>query len=108
MRNKTPAKDGVMNIGKVAKLSNVGVETIRFYERAGILPKPKRKPSGYRQFDMSTVTQIQFIQRIQQFGFSLRDAGNIVGGKGIPEVMKRIEQQIAALKDLQRELSKRS
>src|SRR5262249_52267930 len=52
-----------MTIGQVAKLSGVGVETIRFYEREGLLNKPKRKESGYRLFEAEVVTRIKFIKR---------------------------------------------
>jgi hypothetical protein len=49
----------LLTIGKVAKLAGVGVETIRFYEREGVLPKPHRKVSGYRLFDLETVRRLQ-------------------------------------------------
>src|SRR5581483_6844980 len=97
-----------MKIGEVAKLSGVGVETIRFYERAGVLPKPKRKPSGYRQFDMDTVERIRYIKKIQELGFSLTEAGNLASGKGVSQAIERIGQQIAAVIELQRELIQRS
>ena len=107
MQSKEKVKKDVMNIGGVAKLSGVGVETIRFYERQGVLPKPKRKPSGYRQFDMGTVARIRFIKNMQELGFSLAEAGDLASSKGIPAAIKRIGQQIHDLQQLQRELIKR-
>jgi MerR family copper efflux transcriptional regulator len=96
----------MMNIGKIAKLSGVGVETIRFYERQGVLPKPKRKASGYRQFDMDTVDRIRFIKNVQDLGFSLNEAGDLASSKGIPAAIDRITHRIQDLKNLQKELSK--
>jgi MerR family copper efflux transcriptional regulator len=95
----------LLTIGKVAKLSGVGVETIRFYEREGVLPKSKRKASGYRVFDPDTVHQIQFIRKVQEVGgFSLKDAGEIASGKRISASLIQIDRRIRELKDLQREL----
>jgi DNA-binding transcriptional MerR regulator len=72
MRNKPEAAETVklLTIGKVAKLAGVGVETIRFYEREGVLPQSKRKASGYRLFHPDTVRRIQFIRKVQDVGFS--------------------------------------
>ena len=61
-----------LTIGKVARLAGVGIETIRFYEREGLIAEPPRKESGYRQYGMATVSRIRFIQRAKVLGFSLR------------------------------------
>lgn len=63
----------VFSIGQVARLSGVGVETVRFYEREGLLEKPVRRISGYRQYAEEVVKQIRFIKRTQQLGFSLKE-----------------------------------
>jgi len=94
-----------MKIGQVAKLSGVGVETIRFYERQGILPKPRRRASGYREFDLDTVERIRFIQKVQDLGFTLNEAGDLASAKGIPAAIERITERIQELRKLQRELS---
>ncbi|HLH32324.1 MAG TPA: MerR family transcriptional regulator [Terriglobia bacterium] len=94
-----------MKIGQVAKLSGVGVETIRFYERQGILPKPRRRASGYREFDLDTVERIRFIQKVQDLGFTLNEAGDLASAKGIPAAIERITDRIQELRKLQRELS---
>lgn len=101
-------QDEVMNIGKISKLSGVGVEAIRFYERLGVLPKPKRTPSGYRQFGMETVERLRSIKQFQEMGFSLTEAGDLASLRGIPAAIKRIGEQIHGLQQLQRELLKRS
>src|SRR5260370_30562596 len=63
----------VFSIGQVARLSGIGVETVRFYEREGLLEEPARRASGYRQYAEEVVKQIRFIKRAQQLGFSLKE-----------------------------------
>jgi Hg(II)-responsive transcriptional regulator len=58
-------------IGQIAKMAGVNVETIRFYERKGLLKPAGRQPSGFRQFSTDAVTRIRFIKRSQELGFSL-------------------------------------
>jgi MerR family copper efflux transcriptional regulator len=94
----------LLTIGKVAKLSGVGAETIRFYERVGALPEPKRKASGYRLFEPDIVRRIQFIRHIQDLGFSLKEAGDLASSRGISAVIRLIDRRVQELKDLQREL----
>lgn len=62
-----------MTIGQLAKQTGVGIETIRFYERKGLLPCPERRTSGYRQFGEEALTRMQFIRRAQGVGFTLRE-----------------------------------
>lgn len=60
-----------MKIGAVAKRSNIGIETIRYYEREGLLLEPERRPSGYRQYDESTVERLAYIRQAKELGFTL-------------------------------------
>jgi MerR family copper efflux transcriptional regulator len=60
-------------IGNVAREAGVGIETIRFYEREGLIGKPPRTPSGYRQYPDDVIERIRFIQRAKGLGFSLAD-----------------------------------
>ncbi len=62
-----------LRIGEVAKQAEVGIETIRYYEREGLLAKPERRPSGYRQYDETVVARLQFIRRAKELGFTLRE-----------------------------------
>lgn len=62
-----------MKIGEVAKRSGTGIETIRFYEREGLLLEPERRPSGYRQYDESTVERLEYIRRAKELGFTLAE-----------------------------------
>ena len=68
-----------MRIGEVAKKSEVGIETIRYYERQGLLAEPKRRPSGYRQYDESVLSRLQFIRRAKELGFTLAEIKELVG-----------------------------
>lgn len=63
----------IFSIGQVARHAGVGVETVRFYEREGLLEEPTRRASGYRQYSEEVVKQIRFIKRAQQLGFSLKE-----------------------------------
>jgi len=88
-----------MTIGQVAKLSGVGVETIRFYEREGLLNKPKRKESGYRLFEAEVVSRIKFIKRAKQLGFSLKEIRELLSLRvnsraSGTEVKKRVDSKI--------------
>jgi MerR family transcriptional regulator, copper efflux regulator len=62
-----------MTIGKVARLGGVGVETVRFYEKKGLIDKPPRRVSGYRQYPKETVQQLRFIRRAKELGFTLKE-----------------------------------
>lgn len=105
MRNKREVLGTkLLTIGQVAKLSGFGVETIRFYEREGVLPRPRRKASGYRLFDLDIVQRLQFIRRVQDAGFSLKEAGGLASSKGIAAAIVQIDRRIRELKDLQHEL----
>lgn len=67
--SESPEK--LLKIGEVSRLSGVAVETLRFYERQGLLSEPSRKASGYRQYSEDVVTRLQFIKRAKELGFSL-------------------------------------
>ncbi|MCL4467720.1 MAG: MerR family transcriptional regulator [Deltaproteobacteria bacterium] len=64
---------GALTIGKVARLAEVGVETIRFYEREGLIGRPSRRESGYRQYTEETVQRLRFIRRAKYLGFTLKE-----------------------------------
>src|SRR5262245_29012580 len=62
----------LLTIGKVARLAGVTVDTIRYYERLGLLPAPARTPSGYRLYQPAIVNRLALIRNAQRFGFPLR------------------------------------
>jgi len=97
-------------IGQVASQSGVGVETIRFYERQGLLDPPTRRASGYRQYDEEVVTRIRFIRRGKELGFSLGEIDELLRLRVDPDacaetkrrVGEKIEQINEKIRDLQR------
>ncbi len=62
-----------LSIGQVARRAGVGVETVRFYERQGLLEKLPRKESGYRQYPPEAVSRLHFIKKAKEVGFSLKE-----------------------------------
>lgn len=66
-----------LTIGKIAKASGVGVETIRFYEREGLLPHPDRTASGYRTYSGDTARRLRFIRRARDLGFTLPEIAEL-------------------------------
>ncbi|MFO1093137.1 MAG: heavy metal-responsive transcriptional regulator [Planctomycetaceae bacterium] len=68
-----------LRIGEVAKRSGLGIETIRFYERKGLLDEPARRASGYRQYDERALAQLSFIVRAKGLGFTLSEIKELLG-----------------------------
>jgi DNA-binding transcriptional MerR regulator len=66
-----------MRIGELAKTARVNVQTLRFYEREGLLPKPARRASGYREYTPRDLDRVQFIRSCQEIGFTLKDVKEI-------------------------------
>lgn len=107
-----------MKIGEIAKRSSIGVETIRYYEREGLLLKPERRPSGYRQYDEATVERLQYIRRAKELGFTLAEIGELLAlsftaHAGCDHIRQRaeakvadIEAKIRSLQQMKRSLGK--
>ena len=64
--------------GELAKRAGVGIQTIRFYERKGLIAVPPRTQSGYRRYPPDAVDRIRFIRRAQKLGFSLKDVAELL------------------------------
>jgi len=89
-----------LTIGKVAKAAGVGVETVRFYERRGLIPAPPRSDSGYRLYPDDTVPRLHFISRAKGLGFTLAEIGELLSLSAAPEsgcreVRDRAHEKIA-------------
>jgi Hg(II)-responsive transcriptional regulator len=68
----------ILTIGQVSKRTGVGVETLRYYEREGLVEEPARgHSSGYRQYPEAVVQRIHFIKRAQRLGFSLKEIAEL-------------------------------
>jgi MerR family mercuric resistance operon transcriptional regulator len=68
----------IFTIGQLAKRAKVNLETIRFYERRGLLPEPPRNKSGYRQYSLKHLRRAEFIKRTQSLGFSLQEISDLL------------------------------
>lgn len=75
----------LLRTGELARLANVNVETLRFYERQGLLPRPPRRDSGYRAYPPESVDLVRFIRRAQQLGFSLREIKELLALREVPQ-----------------------
>src|SRR5437660_4802600 len=62
-----------MRVGEVAERAGVNVETLRYYERRGLLPEPARSPNGHRRYDEETVRFIRAVKEAQGLGFTLAE-----------------------------------
>ncbi|WP_193667540.1 heavy metal-responsive transcriptional regulator [Nocardioides salarius] len=67
-----------MRIGDVAEAAGVPAQTIRFYERRGLLPQPERGPNGYRDYDESVLARLAFIRSGQAAGLTLVELGSVL------------------------------
>jgi Hg(II)-responsive transcriptional regulator len=68
----------MMRIGDVSAKAGVNIQTLRYYERRGLLPEPARGSSGYRLYDPETVRLVRFIKRAQELGFTLREIEELI------------------------------
>ena len=94
----------MLTIGKLAKKVNVNIETIRYYERRGLIPKPRRRESGYREYSDETTKRILFIKRAKDLGFSLNEIDELCSLKIAPgttcsDVKSKAEEKIADIDD---------
>ena len=101
-----------MKIGEIASQAGVTVDTVRFYERVGVLPAPARTESGYRDYEPDTVERIQLTRELQAIGFTLTDAVDALaahdaGGATceseqwrLQAVLDRVEAKLAELNAL--------
>lgn len=69
-------------IGDLAKRAGVKPDSVRFYERNGLLPKPPRSANGYRVYDEAALKRLQFIKKAQALGFSLDEVSRILNLRG--------------------------
>jgi len=107
-----------MKIGQVAAHADVTVDTVRFYERRGVLPPPQRRASGYREYTMDAVERIRMARALQQLGLSLdevidglraHDAGETSEASQLwrlEAVVDRIDAKIVELRRTRRNITR--
>ncbi|HLQ57947.1 MAG TPA: MerR family transcriptional regulator [Gemmatimonadales bacterium] len=100
-----------LTIGQVASAADVNVQTIRYYERRGLFPTPRRTPAGYRQYADDAVARLRFIKHSQELGFSLQEIQELLGlrvrhGAACDVIERKTRQKIDVvqqrIRDLQR------
>jgi MerR family copper efflux transcriptional regulator len=100
-----------LTIGALAKRAGVAIDTIRYYEREGLLPEPTRRPSGYRSYGEGTVAQLRFIRRAKNLGFTLEEIRDLLAlsadrQRGVKAVKQRAQRRLvdieARIAELQR------
>ncbi len=98
-----------LTTAQLAREGGVNVETIRYYERHGLLPNAPRTSSGYRKFSGEFVTRLRFIRRARELGFLLKEVKELLAirvkpGSGCAEVRRKAEIKIAGVEEKMREL----
>lgn len=113
MKPSSDPQAGTLTIGALAKSVGVNVETIRYYQRLGLIDKPLKPQQGYRRYPSATVHRIQFIKRAKELGFTLQEITELLSlNDGDCEEARRlaehkqdiIQQRIRDLKAINREL----
>lgn len=89
-----------MRIGEAAEQAGVNIQTLRYYERRGLLPRSPRRESGYRDVPLETVRVVRFIKRAQELGFSLEEVDDLLRlrrdrGKSRRQVRTLAEHRLA-------------
>lgn len=98
-----------LTIGKLAKRAGVGVDTVRFYERQGLLPRPRRTNAGYRVYAAADADRVRFIRRAKALGFSLAEIAELLqlnAGGGSRVAVRQLAQR--RLDDLDQKLRESS
>lgn len=100
---------GHLTRGELARQSGVNIETVRYYERRGLLPEPLRSRSGYRLFSKDDVRRVRFIRRAQELGFSLKEIEELLALRVEPQstradVRRRAEAKMADIDEKVRQL----
>jgi MerR family mercuric resistance operon transcriptional regulator len=96
-------------IGQVARQAGVGVETVRFYERKGLVTQPKSPRAGYRHYPDDVVARIRFIRHAKDLGFTLSEIGDLLSLRAHPRsscasVKRRADEKIADIDERVRRL----
>lgn len=97
--------------GQLAKASGVHLQTIRYYERRGLLPRAVRSPAGYRKYSYEVVSRIRFIKQAQLLGFSLREIKELLAlrvdrKRSCEDIRKQVEAKLETIAENIRALNK--
>ena len=90
--------EGRLTIGRLAQIGGVNPETVRYYEREGLIPKPPRTRAGYRVFPQDAARRLRFIKRAQELGFSLSEIRELLSLRTRPGISRADIRARAAAK----------
>lgn len=98
-----------LKVGEVAKQAGVNLQTVRYYERRGLLPRPPRTGSNYRAYPEDAVRRVQFIKRAQELGFTLQEINELLSLRAAPQtrcadVRRRAQTKLRDIDDRVRTL----
>lgn len=93
-----------MKIGQLAAAAGVSIDTVRYYERNGVIPAPERMPSGYRNYGAGDLDRLRFVRRAKQLGFNLQETRQLLALAGSEDDMSKVK---AAAAEKLRELDQR-
>jgi DNA-binding transcriptional MerR regulator len=93
-------------IGRLAAAAGVHVETVRYYERRGLIPRPARGASGYRLYGSEDLWRLQLIGRGKRLGFTLAEIAEVMGSGTSGEVLAAARAKIAAIDEQRQELAR--
>ncbi|HHJ34887.1 MAG TPA: MerR family transcriptional regulator [Gammaproteobacteria bacterium] len=104
--NITTKEQPVLTIGQLAKAVGINVETVRYYQRIGLIEKPATPLRGYRKYSYRTAENIRFIKRAQRLGFSLQEIAELmqIGDGHCQDVRVRAEKKRDRIDDQIRDL----
>jgi DNA-binding transcriptional MerR regulator len=97
-----------LTIGKLAAAEGVGVETVRFYQRRGLLTLPERQSAGFREYSEADRWRLAFIRRARQLGFTLGEIGELLGpaeARSTDEIVRAAEAKLEAIEEQARNLA---
>ena len=100
-----------LTIGKLAKKANVSIDSIRFYERRGLLAEPTRTESNYRRYPLEAAARLRFIKKAQNLGFSLDEIKGLMDLQHDPaaskaDVKERTEEKIRTIQEKIQDLAR--
>ena len=94
----------VLNRGQLAQAAHVNIETVRYYEKRGLIPMPSRSPANYRRYPRHTIDRVRFVKHAQDLGFSLDEIKELLSlratrGARAVEVKRRAVRKIDEITD---------
>src|ERR1700674_923561 len=107
-----------LKVGEVARQAGVNLQTVHYYERRGLLPKPPRTASNYRAYPVDAVLRVHFIKRAQELGFTLKEIQELLSLRAAPRArcgdvrgraeakVRDIDEKLRTLQAMRRALTK--